>query len=278
VLWEWTVRAHSFDRRVEAAAAGGFDILPLSYRNYRSELAAGRRGEDLAAIAADQGILLDFLDGMTGWAPIRFPKGADEFLREAMDFGAHEALEMCNAAGMRQIVAIAGFLPGALSHAELVDNFGRFCEQAASANIRVVLEAMPMLGLPCLSDCWDIVHEANCANSGLMVDTWHFMRGGADMELLKSIPRGYITDVQLADGPLTGESDLWEEASHRRELPGVGELPIKDILALLRQNQDLRTVGPEALSDKLDKLSPIEVGELSGDATRAALTAAGYAA
>src|SRR3546814_2420634 len=46
VLWEWTVRAHSFDRRVEAATAGGFDILPLSYRNYRRELAAGRRGED----------------------------------------------------------------------------------------------------------------------------------------------------------------------------------------------------------------------------------------
>src|SRR3546814_16769922 len=90
VLWEWTVRAHSFDRRVEAATAGGFDILPLSYRNYRRELAAGRRGEDLAAIAADQGILLDFLDGMTGWAPIRFPDGADDFLRQAMDFGPHE--------------------------------------------------------------------------------------------------------------------------------------------------------------------------------------------
>src|SRR3546814_5732596 len=36
-------------RSVEAATAGGFDILPLSYRNYRRELAAGRRGEDLAA-------------------------------------------------------------------------------------------------------------------------------------------------------------------------------------------------------------------------------------
>src|SRR3546814_1845102 len=123
VLCEWTVRAHSFDRRVEAATAGGFDILPLSYRNYRRELAAGRRGEDLAAIAADQGILLDFLDGMTGWAPIRFPDGADDFLRQAMDFGPHEALDMCSAAGLRHIVAIAGFLPGALSHAELVDNF-----------------------------------------------------------------------------------------------------------------------------------------------------------
>src|SRR3546814_8681893 len=99
-----------------------------------------------------------------------------------------------------------------------------------------------MLGLPRLSDCWDIVREANCTNSGLKVDTWHFMRGGADMELLKSIPRGNITDVQLADGPLAAENDLWEEASHRRELPGTGELPTKDILTLLRQNQDLRTV------------------------------------
>src|SRR3546814_2675323 len=66
------------------------------------------------------------------------------------------------------------------------------------------------------------------------------------MELLKSIPRGNITDVQLADGPLAAENDLWEEASHRRELPGTGELPTKDILTLLRQNQDLRTVGPRS--------------------------------
>src|SRR3546814_2129922 len=171
-----------------------------------------------------------------------------------MDFSPHQALDMGRAAGLRHIVAIAGFLPGALSHAELVDNFGGFCELAASANIRVVLEAMPMLGLPRLSDCWDIVREANCTNSGLMVDTWHFMRGRADMELLKSIPRGNITDVQLADGPLAAETDLWEEASHRRELPGTGELPTKDILTLLRPTQDLRTVGPEALSDKLDML------------------------
>src|SRR3546814_14102343 len=111
-----------------------------------------------------------------------------------------------------------------------------------------------------------------------MVDTWHFMRGGADMELLKSIPRVNITDVQLADGPLAAENDLWEEASHRRELPGTGELPTKDILTLLRQNQELRTVGPEAISDKLVMLSAIEAGKLSGDATRAALAAAGLAA
>src|SRR3546814_17492008 len=95
-----------------------------------------------------------------------------------MDFGPHEALDMCSAAGLRHIVAIAGFLPGALSHAELVANFGGFCELAASANIRVVLEAMPMLGLPRLSDCWEIVRDANCTKRGVMGDTGPFRRGG----------------------------------------------------------------------------------------------------
>src|SRR3546814_19059308 len=116
VLWEWTVRAHSFDRRVEAATAGGFDILPLSYRNYRRELAAGRRGEDLAAIAADPGILLDFLDGLTGWAPISFPDGDDAFLRQGMGFGPPEALDICSRVGLRHVLAVAGFLHGPLIH------------------------------------------------------------------------------------------------------------------------------------------------------------------
>jgi sugar phosphate isomerase/epimerase len=275
VLWEWNVRVHSFDQQVAAAAAGGFDVLTLPYRKYMQEAAVGRSARELRAFAAEQGVTLDFLDGMSGWTSVRYPPGADAFLKSALDFGADEALELCDAAGLRHIVAIAGFAPGALTHAELVDDFARFCERAADAKIWVDLEAMPMLGIPTLRSAWDVVREAGSANSGLMFDSWHFVRGAADMNLLASIPRGRIANIQIVDGSRDPRSpDLWEEAMHFRELPGQGELPLQEILEVLLKTQDLRSVGPEALSDDLDKLSAVEAGGLAGRATRGVMTAA----
>jgi len=275
VLWEWNVRVHPFDQQVEAAAAGGFDVLTLPYRKYMHEVGAGRSARELKAVAADRGLKLDFLDGMSGWTPVRYPPSADAFLKNALDFGVEEALELCDAAGLRHIVAIAGFESGALPHTQLVDCFARLCERAARADIWVDLEAMPMMGLPTLRSAWDIVRDAARANSGLMFDSWHFVRGGADMNLLASIPRGRIANIQIVDGSREPRSvDLWEDAMHYRELPGQGELPLQEILQILLKTQDLRSLGPEALSDELDKLTAVEAGKLAGRTTRSILAAA----
>lgn len=275
VLWEWNVRVHSFDQQVAAAAAGGFDVLTLPYRKYVHEAALGRSARDLMAAAAERDITLDFLDGMSGWTSVRYPPGADAFLKSALDFGVDEALELCDAAGLRHIVAIAGFPSGALTHSKLVDDFGRFCERAAAANIWVDLEAMPMLGVPTLRCAWDIVREAASKNSGLMFDSWHFLRGDADMSLLASIPRGRIRNIQIVDGSRKPRSaDLWEEAMHFRDLPGQGELPLQQILAILLKTQDLTSVGPEALSDELDKLPAVDAGRLAGLTTRGIMSSA----
>lgn len=134
-----------------------------------------------------------------------------------------------------------------------------------------------MMGLPTLRNVWDVVREVDQPNCGIVFDTWHFIRSGADMELLRAIPRGRIAHVQLADGPLQPTSeDLWQDAGHHRELPGDGELPILEMMQTLHRTQDLRSIGPETLSDKLDKLSAVEFGRLAGQATRNAMSAAGY--
>ena len=276
VMWEWTVRAHGFDGQVEAAAAGGFDVLTLPYRKYLAERASGRTAEDLGAHAKSAGITLDFLDGMSGWAPIRYPAGADEFLRQALDFGPDEAFELCEATGMRHIVAIAGFAVDDLPLAQLVDSFGSFCDRAAAAGITVDLGSMPMMGLPPLGDEGDIVREAGRPNSGILLDTWHFMRGGADFPLLERIPRGTIRNIQIVDGLAKPPGpDLWEDAMHNREFPGRGALPLDQILSVLRDTQDIASVGPEALSDRVDRLTPAEAGREAAEAIDAVLKSSG---
>ena len=277
VLWEWNVRAHSFVDQIKAATAGEFDALTLPYRKYVAEHAAGRPAEMLATMARDEGVTLDFLDGVSGWAPIRYPSAADEFLRKALDFGPDEVFSLCEGACLRHIVAIAGFEHADLPHSQLVECFGTFWSRAAAEGIWVDLEAMPMLGLPRLADAWAIVREANQPNSGVLLDTWHFMRGGADFELLGSIDRGKIVNIQVVDGLAAAPSaGLWEDANHHREFPGRGELPLTRILELLHATQNLESAGPEALSDRVDRLSAAENGREAAATLNAVLNAAGF--
>ena len=277
IMWEWTVATLDPDQQVEAAVAGGFDVLTLSYRKYLAAKAVGRSAKDLAAYASDRNITLDFLDAFSGWAPMRYPPGADEFLRNALDFGAEEAFDLCDQAGLRNICAITGFPPGLVPLDQLVDGFGRFCDQAAERGIWVDLEPLSMMNWS-MTDALEILRQANRPNAGLMFDTWHFMRCGAEFDLLETLLRGTIVNVQIVDGRADPGEDVWEDAHHHRELPGYGELPITKILAILRDTQDLLSVGPEAISDRLNALPAAEQGRQSREALDAALRKCGMVA
>jgi sugar phosphate isomerase/epimerase len=260
-MWALTVRASSFDQQVEATAKAGFDVLTLPYRTYLAEKATGRTAEDLVTVARNSGVEIDYFDGMSGWAPQRYPTGDEGFLRAALDFGAEETLDLCARTGMRHIVAIAGFEAGRLETDVLIDAFATFCDQAADLGIWVDLEPMPMLGIPTLGMAWDIVRGAGRSNSAVLLDTWHFMRGGADFALLESMPRGSITNLQIADGLAEAPTeDLWDDASHNREFPGLGALPIQKILGIVARTQDVHSIGPEAMSDRIDQLTPEQLG------------------
>jgi 4-hydroxyphenylpyruvate dioxygenase len=279
VFWEWCARAFPYEQQIAAAAAGGFDVFTIPNRNYRRELAAGRTARDMLSIAADRGVTLDYLDGTSCWAPIRYPRNADDFIKAALDFSADEAFATCEALGLKHIVAIAGFEPGDLETPILIDAFGKFCDRAAEFGIWVDLEPMPMMGIPTLAMGWDIVRQADRENSGVLLDTWHFMRGDPDFKLLEAVPRGRIVTVQLADGGAKPKGDsLWEDAMHHRIFPGEGELPIVEILRVLDRGQDLRSIGPELLSDEIDKLTPEMAGRRSRETMDAVLKEAGIAA
>jgi sugar phosphate isomerase/epimerase len=277
VLWDWNVTSYDLAGKLEAAEAGKFDVLTVPYRCFRPLLDAGTSAAEILAAAEARGVSLDFLDGMTSWCSIRYPPGND-FVRQALDFSAEDALAFCDALGLRRIVAVAGFEVDAVPPLpQLIDEFGGFCERAATEGIWVDLEPMAMMGINTLALGWEIVREAGAPNSGLMFDTWHFMRAQPDLELLAAIPRGKIRNVQIVDGgrePIG--PTLWDDV-WARTLPGEGEFALADMLTVLRTNQDLSTVGPEAVSNELAGLPPAEVGARACRTTSAALIGAGFA-
>jgi hypothetical protein len=65
---------------------------------------------------------------------------------------------------------------------------------------------------------------------------------------------------------------------HHREFPGRGEMPLGRIMDILRATQDLASIGPEALSDRVDTLSAHAAGSEAGESTEQAALAAGFSA
>lgn len=275
VMWDWNVTALDFPGQLAATAEAGFDVLSVPMRKIRKERESGRKAVDMLAMARDHGVRLDFIDGFSGWSPVRYPDG-DAFMKEALDFSVDEAFEVCDAFELKNIVAITAHERGTeFPLSPLVDAFGQFCDKAASLGIGVDLEPMAMLGIPDMQSAINIVQQSKCQNARIMFDSWHFIRNHESTDMLKQLPRGMITNVQLVDGALSPRGSNMEDAMHNRLLPGEGELPLVELLSILLQTQDIESIGPEAISDELLSLPAAEIGRRARQAQDSVMRAAG---
>ena len=73
---------------------------------------------------------------------------------------------------------------------ELIDHFGAICDRAAKAGMGCTIEAVPFWELRTFEEAWRIVKGAGRANSGIVFDTWHYVRGGRNDALFAEIPVG----------------------------------------------------------------------------------------
>ena len=276
-LWPACVKTHTFSDQLAAAANAGFSHLPIGLTTYRALIGSGLSANDIVAMAADQGIALGHYDGFSAWAPIPFNDDLPDAAKAVFDISAEGCLEICQQLGLTAICATGTFNPGQFEQTQLADCFGQICQQADAMGIRVDLEFLPMWGVATLDDAWSIVNGSQASNAGILMDTWHFLKGTPNFELLEQLPDGVITTVQLADAMKTQLGDSqFEDTLRFRELPGDGELELMRVLTILRQKNGIVDIGPEIFSDKLDQLSATEAAQQACQATRDILRLAGF--
>jgi sugar phosphate isomerase/epimerase len=276
VFWPACVRLRPFREHVEAAVAGGFSSLVVSTDTIDEAAQSGLSLPEMKRIAEDAGVPIRHYDSLTAWAPIRLPSWAPPRMRARFDVPMTRALDICDALRVTNIVAVAAFPRNLLDQDQLVEGFADLCDRVAKAGMRVELEFMPILGVPDLVTAWDIVRGSARKNSGLMLDTWHFVKSGSSIELLQSIPGEYLGSIQLSDGyaKLRGK-DLFEDMIQWREFPGDGELPVLDLFKIASSVGKLRHVGPEVFSKRADSMAAREAGARSGATMRALLAQVG---
>lgn len=280
VLWQSCVRTHDFDAQLRAAVAGGFNALSMPPTDVRAYAEHGLDAPTMKRRAADAGIAISDLDGISSWLPI---KTCDEMLpatKERFSITLDECFDSGVALGVKRMCVVGGFSRGAYSLQELIDHFGALCERADDAGIQVDLECMAFFGIDAIERGAAIVGGVDNPNARMLIDTHHTARGdNASGAQLASLPPSLFRSVQLADGPLVMEgSTLMEDSKYFRRQPGDGEFPIAEQLALLCGKGTVESIGVEVFSLELDKLPAEEAGRQCGQALQKMLVDAGVSA
>jgi sugar phosphate isomerase/epimerase len=237
--------------------------------------AAGILPAEVRKRAADQGVHIVRLDPLNTWPRIWLPDNMDAAYVATVNTGKERVFELARILGCTHISLNATFPLNSMSLDEITSHYANICRDAAEHGLICDLEFIPLWGVPTLAMAWDIVRGSGAANGGLVVDTWHVVRGGSDIAMLADIPGHMIHCVQLNDGPLVLPPGVTiKDDCYDRKFPGDGNFPNVAMVEILARTGGLNGVGAEVFSPILNAMSAEQVGTISRDSVNAVLAQA----
>ncbi|OZF01282.1 sugar phosphate isomerase/epimerase family protein [Rhodococcoides fascians] len=237
---------HTFQERVEVAAAAGFAGVGLGYLDL---LAAEQQYgfPTMKKILDDNGIRHFELEMLLNWFV------TDE-RRKVSDQWRANMLRAAEAIGVRHIKVGGDFDGGAFDADHMATEYTALANDAQNVGTTVVFEPMPFVNVSTPAQALEFVSKADHPAGKILIDIWHVARAGVDFSSLADIPARYIGDVELDDAPLTYEGDIIADTFHGRRLPGEGELDVQGFVDAIRSTGYDGVWGVEILSAEYRKL------------------------
>jgi sugar phosphate isomerase/epimerase len=150
------------------------------------------------------------------------------------------------------------------------DNFAAIAEEAHLYDLTPMIEPMVYMQVHNLADA---VTVAQGTGGGVIVDALHLHRFGATPADVSTVDPTLLVYYQLCDAPLAAPSglprparmprgqsltgsDLQLEARAARLLPGEGELPLADLVAVMPSGLPVSVEAPNL--DAVARLGPLE--------------------
>jgi sugar phosphate isomerase/epimerase len=159
---------------------------------------------------------------------------------------------------------------------KIVERFGELCADAAKyTDAKIVYEFMPYdLQVNDIESALQVVEGANAPNGGLAFDTWHLGKLRLEPDDLRRFPPRFVSWVELCDGPYEYAEDRLDEVINHRRLPGEGEFPVAEYVAVFRELGYDGPWGVEVLSEELRNLPIEQIFDRAYEATSAQLALA----
>ena len=218
-----TIRNAPLAKKIELSRAAGYDGVGLWVDE--TEEAAGSSGglQGIAKLLKDNRLTAAELCFVGGWM---YPEEAQ---RAQAQERAERAFRMAEVLDCECVVACASGGTGELAAA--ATDFAWLCDLARRFGVRVALEFLG--GAQQVKDvrtAWQIVEAVNAPNGGLLIDTFHFYKGGSDLADLEAVTGEKVFLVHVNDCP---ELPRAEMEDRHRVFPGAGDLPLDAIAAVL---------------------------------------------
>jgi sugar phosphate isomerase/epimerase len=263
VLCSGTIRSASFDLTVRAAADAGFQGVSVYYDEYRTARSSGWTDLDLRTFMDDHGIAVAELDGRMDWLPgdTGAPSTA-EFVAAAASLGAR-SITVLEVRGRR--------VGDTLALGDAASAFASVCDRAADHDLLAHIEYFPQSGVPDLRTAYEIVRAAGRGNGGVMVDSWHHLRGMDAGHFHPGFPGESILAVQLGDVGPVPSADPAHEMMHHRLLPGSGAGNLAGLVRSVRDRGCAAPMEVEVYSDELAALDPFVAARRAMHALREVL-------
>ena len=260
----WTLGDQcTFEERVAAAKAAGFEGIGLRAETYVDALNEGLFDQDLLAILDKYGMRVTEVEYIVQWA--------EEHRSYEQKYKEQICFHMCELFGVDSINC--GLMEN-YSVEYTAQKLRELCHRAGRYTIGV--EPMPYSGLPDVKKAWAVVQAAGCDNAKLLLDSWHYVRADQplDLSVLEGIPAEKIVSIQINDVQAHpyAKSILRDESMHDRMLPGTGCGNTAGFVKLIR-NKGVRpaVVGVEVISDEILSRGVAQAAKDNYEAARAVL-------
>jgi sugar phosphate isomerase/epimerase len=235
--------------RLTAARAAGWAGIGMAAFDYRHLLAQGEDRTSLREAVDAAGLTVTEIE----FLPLDLGRADGE----AGDI-ERVLFEMADVFGSTQLnVGLVGSvdLGDEALAARALRNVG---QAAADHEMRVAFEFMPFGPVKSIEPALRLVEAAACDNVGVLIDAYHFFRGGSRLESLEGVAGALIAGLQLDDVPARAPDDLLAETRQQRRLPGDGELPLEDLVRAVDLTGADVPIGVELLSTDLQQLTVAE--------------------
>jgi sugar phosphate isomerase/epimerase len=210
--------AGPLEAKLRAIHAAGFSQVMLNANDL-----AGHPGGPPAAIETVRRSGLR----VTGFQVLRDFEGLSGHLHAYKIDIAKAMLEMCRALGSRVLLVCSSTSAHATHEpALLIKDLRKLAMLAVPHGIRIAYEALSWgRHVNEYPQAWDLVAEADRANLGLALDSFHILATGTSFERLEEIVAEKIVLVQLADfmwQEIRSREERIDTARHLRVFPGEG--------------------------------------------------------
>jgi sugar phosphate isomerase/epimerase len=207
---------------IAAAGAAGFDLTGIQFRIYGQPVSP-LLGDPDFVIAANEALALS---GISVLEVSNIVLDENFLVEEAKAFAA-----FATAVGAR-VLQVVGW-DGVPDRA--AENLASVADLAADVGLEVVVEFMPYSETKSLSDALSLVTETGRPNVQLLLDSLHLFRSGGTVAEVAAVDPRYFGVIQLSDAPAHAPDfqNLRPESIGNRLVPGTGQLPLHELLAVL---------------------------------------------